>query len=108
MAFQAGASTKRDNRYLVSRTDLDDLAHLLGRVHECDGVRWNAGMIRGIPTMLLAHLRSRRQAIAQQLTEGDNRGVARGSCNGFNASRRSHSDPSYSGHYLAIHSISTF
>src|ERR1700759_1253244 len=92
MAFQAGASTKRNNRHLVSRTEFDDLAHLLSRLHECDGVRWPAGVIRGIPAMFLAHVRSRRQAIAQQLTQGSNGGVARGSSNGFNSSRRSHSD----------------
>jgi hypothetical protein len=53
MAFQAGASTKRDNRYLVSRTELDDLAHLLGRLHERDVCHRGQWIPRGANTDLV-------------------------------------------------------
>ena len=55
MAFQASATAKRDNRHLVSRADLDDLAYLMGRLSEGDGVRRCTGMIGGILAVLLAH-----------------------------------------------------
>jgi hypothetical protein len=69
MAFQAGATAKRDNRQLVPCTKLDDLAHLLCRLRKCDDVRRYTGMIGGILAMLLAHQFSGRQAIAQELGE---------------------------------------
>jgi len=83
MAFQAGAGAKRDSRHLVLRTKLDDLAHLLGRLWEGDGVRRYAGMIGGISTVLLPHRHVGRQAIAQQVAQGCDGGIARGSCNRF-------------------------
>jgi hypothetical protein len=46
ITFHAGASAKRNNRYLVSRTELDDLAHLLTRLREGDGWRRGTGRIR--------------------------------------------------------------
>jgi hypothetical protein len=64
IAFQAGASAKRDNRYLVPRTELDDLAHLLDRLREGDSVRRHTGVIGRILAVLLAHRRSALQAIA--------------------------------------------
>ena len=55
IAFQTSASTKRDQRHLVVRADLDDFAQLLCRLREGDGIRRYIGMIGRIFTMLLAY-----------------------------------------------------
>jgi hypothetical protein len=69
IAFQAAATAKGDDWDLVTRADFDDRADLLSRLREGNGVRRHAGMIRGIPAMLLAHQFVGRQAIAQELRQ---------------------------------------
>ena len=93
MAFQAGTAAKRDNRHFVPRTYLDDLAHLRGRLRECDGGRRYTGMIGGILAMLLAHRCCGRQAVAEQLMQRCDRSITRGRRNGFNRDRQGHSIP---------------
>ena len=39
MTLQAGTRTEGNDRYLMTRTDLDDLAHLFGRLRESDCIR---------------------------------------------------------------------
>jgi hypothetical protein len=64
MAFQTSATPKRDNRNLVARAQLDDLAHFLGGFCECHRVRLYTPMIGCIMAMLLSHQYNGREAIA--------------------------------------------
>jgi hypothetical protein len=54
MAFQAGSGAKGNNRYLMSRTQLDDIADLLGRLREGDSIRGAARVIGPILAVPLA------------------------------------------------------
>ena len=68
MAFQAGSGAKGNNRYLMSRTQLDDIADLLSRLREGDGIRRYIGMTGRILTMLF-RVQSRRSIVEHPATD---------------------------------------
>jgi hypothetical protein len=90
VTLEGRPGSERNDWYLVARADLDGFAHLAGGVHEGDGVRRHAGMVRRILAVPFTHRGGGRQAIAQQLLQRGNGRLASSGDYGFDGGGHAH------------------